>query len=162
MPCAVDLSIAMLTCCSSSTVVACINSAAFMGHSPVLTSNLHPVFEVQPLRQYYLRVKVRTQTPSVTKWRLNFRLSFLYVAKSSAHGLFRCIPSIYHVNTLFILLFIYLLIDLFIHIIFVYLLKTHQFIVYLFLVYNLRKKRTSIDLVRCCWSSKKMFICMKL
>lgn len=45
------------------------------------------IFEVQPLRQYYLRVKVRTQTPSVTKWRLHFRLSFLYVAKSSAHGL---------------------------------------------------------------------------
>lgn len=37
-------------------------------------------------------------------------------------------------------------------------------IMYLFIVSNLKKKKknwTSIDLVRCCWSSKKMFICMK-
>ncbi|TNN73326.1 hypothetical protein EYF80_016489 [Liparis tanakae] len=46
-------------------MVACINSAAFMVHRPVLKSNLHPLFEVLPLRQCYLRAKAINKSQKV-------------------------------------------------------------------------------------------------
>lgn len=69
-------------------MVACINSAAFMVHRPVLTSNLHPVFEVLP------PPPVLPQSEGMDSHTLSYKvtvklfcLSVLYVAQSSAHGL---------------------------------------------------------------------------
>ena len=65
-----------------------------------------------------------------------FCLSVLYVAQSSAHGL-DAISSIYHVNTLFNNLFIYLF-TLFLCI--YWKLANLLIIMYLFIVYNLKNE----------------------
>lgn len=88
-----------------------------MAHRWIL-SNLHPASEVLPAS---LPQSEGTESHPQLQSDTQIILFPLYVAQSSAHG----IPSIYHVNTLFIYLFIY----------FVYLLTTCLIIMYLFIVY---------------------------
>lgn len=122
--------------CSSSTTVACINSAAFMVNRPVLKSNLHPVFEVLPLASVTSEWRYGLTHPQLQS-DSQIILFVCFICRSRLRPRFRCIPSIYHVNTLFIYLFTYLLIY---SPYFVYLLKTclsvnyHVFIYLLFII----------------------------
>lgn len=65
-------------------MMANVNAAASMVPRPVLMSNLDPIFEVlPPLHQYYLRVNVRTRTPSVTKWQIFVFVCFYMSLKAT-------------------------------------------------------------------------------
>lgn len=121
------LSIAMKTC-SSSNMAACRSSAAFMVHCPVSQSNLHPVFEPPPPPPVLPQSEHMDSHPQLQTWQMILFVCFICGSKQLGPQ-FRCTPSIYHVNTLFISLFIYLFIY------FVYLLDTCGFVNYHVFIY---------------------------